>query len=110
MSEKCKVCNLSIDETNEDQACFLGFRNDTEDKDDTEDFLRTVEILIKPSATKRHVIGGDKKTALGWRKFIVEETKWPGTVTCCHKSFSLAGALRYHVEQKHVRHRRYQLG
>lgn len=73
-------------------------------------FLRTVEILIKPSARKRHVIGGEKKKELGWRKYIVDETKWPGNVTCCRKTFSRGGAFRYHVETHHVKSRRFRLG
>ena len=60
-------------------------------------FLRTVERLLKPSARKRHVIGGEKKKELGWRKYVIDETKWPGDVRCCGKTFSRGGSFRYHL-------------
>ena len=63
-------------------------------------FLGTVERLIKPSQRKRHIIGTEKKKELGWRRYIVNETKWPGTVTCCGTIFPRAGAFKYHVEKK----------
>ena len=73
-------------------------------------FLRTVERLLKPSARKRHVIGGEKKKQLGWRKYVVDETKWPGNVRCCGKTFSRGGSFRYHLEKDHVKSRRFRLG
>ena len=73
-------------------------------------FLRTVERLLKPSARKRHVIGGEKKKELGWRKYVVDETKWPGDVRCCGKTFSRGGSFRYHLEKDHVKSRRLRLG
>ena len=73
-------------------------------------FLRTVERLLKPSARKRHVIGGEKKKELGWRKYVVDETKWPGDVRCCGKTFSRGGSFRYHLEKDHVKSRRFRLG
>ena len=73
-------------------------------------FLRTVERLLKPSARKRHVIGGDRKKELWWRKYVVDETKWPGTVTCCGKTFSRGGSFRYHVEKDRVKSRTFRLG
>ena len=81
---------------------------DIEEREDQ--FLRTVEKLLKPSARKRHVIGGEKKKELGWRKYVVDETKWPGTVRCCGKTFSRGGLFRYHVEKDHVKSRRFRLG
>ena len=72
-------------------------------------FLRTVERLLKPSARKRHVIEGEKKKELGWRKYVVDETKWPGTVRCCGKTFSRGGSFRYHLEKDHVKSRRFRL-
>ena len=41
-------------------------------KERKDQFLRTVERLLKPSARKRHVIGGEKKKELGWRKYVVD--------------------------------------
>ena len=38
-------------------------------------FLRTVERLIRPSARKRHLIGGEMKKELGWRKYVVDERR-----------------------------------
>ena len=73
-------------------------------------FLRTLERLLKPSARKRHVIGGEKKKELGWRKYVVDETKWPGDVRCCGKTFSRGGSFRYHLEKDHVKSRRFRLG
>ena len=73
-------------------------------------FLRTVERLLKPSARKRHVIGGEKKKELVWRRYVVDETKWPGTIRCCGKTFSCGGSFRYHVEKNHVKNRRFRLG
>ena len=73
-------------------------------------FLRTVERLLKPSARKRHVIGGEKKKEVGWRKYVVDETKWPGDVRCCGKTFSRGGSFRYHLEKDHVKSRRFRLG
>lgn len=73
-------------------------------------FLRTLERLLKPSARKRHVIGGEKKKELGWRKYVVNETKWPGDVRCCGKTFSRGGSFRYHLEKDHVKSRRFRLG
>ena len=73
-------------------------------------FLRTVERLLKPSARKTHAIGGEKKKELWWRKYIVDETKWPGTVTYCGKTFSPGGSFRYHVEKDHMKSRRFRLG
>ena len=73
-------------------------------------FLSTVERLLKPSARKRHVIGGEKKKELGWRKYVVDETKWPGDVRCCGKTFSRGGSFRYHLEKDHVKSRRFRLG
>ena len=73
-------------------------------------FLRTVERLLKPSARKRHIIGGEKKKELGWRKYVVDETKWPGDVRCCGKTFSRGGSFRYHLEKDHVKSRRFRLG
>ena len=83
---------------------------ETEVEQRQDQFLRTIERLIKPSARKKHVIGGEKKQELGWRKYIVDETKWPGTVKCCGKTFSRGGSFRYHVEKYHVKHRRFCLG
>ena len=80
----------------------------TEERKDQ--FLRTVERLLKPSARKRHVIGGEKKKELGWRKYVVDETKWPGDVRCCGKTFSRGGSFRYHLEKDHVKSRRFRLG
>jgi hypothetical protein len=51
---------------------------------DEELFLRTVERLVKSSGRKRHVIGRENKQELGWRQYIVDETKWPGPPTCTH--------------------------
>jgi len=73
-------------------------------------FLRTVERLLKPSERKRHVIGGEKKKVLGWRNYVVDETKWPGTVRCCGKIFSRGGSFRYHVDKAHLKSRRFRLG
>ena len=78
---------------------------ETEVEQRQDQFLRTIERLIKPSARKKHVIGGEKKQELGWRKYIADETKWPGTVKCCGKTFSRGGSFRYHVK-----HRRFCLG
>ena len=61
--------------------------------------LRTVERLLKPSARKKHVIVGEKKKELGWRKYVVDETKWPGDVRCCGKTFSRGGSFRYHLKK-----------
>ena len=83
---------------------------ETDIEERKDQFLRTVERLLKPSARKRHVIGGEKKKELGWRKYVVDETKWPGTVKCCGKTFSCGGSLRYHVEKDHVKSRRFRLG
>ena len=73
-------------------------------------FSRTVERLLKPSARKRHVIRGEKKKELGCRKYVVDETKWPGDVRCCGKTFSRGGSFRYHLEKDHVKSRRFRLG
>jgi hypothetical protein len=40
---------------------------------------------------------------LGWRQYIVDETKWPGRVKCCFETFSHAGRFRYHVTTRHVK-------
>ena len=39
---------------------------ETDIEERKDQFLRTVERLLKPSARKRHVIGGEKKKELGW--------------------------------------------
>ena len=86
----------------------VGEETDIEERKDQ--FLRTVERLLKPSERKRHVIGGEKKKELGWRKYVVDETKWPGTVRCCGKTFSRGGSFRYHVDKAHLKSRRFRLG
>jgi len=43
-------------------------QTDIEERKDQ--FLRTIERLLKPSAR-----GGEKKKGLGWRKYVVNETK-----------------------------------
>ena len=83
---------------------------ETDIEERKDQFLRTVERLLKPSARKTHVIGGEKKKELWWRKYIVNETKWPGTVRCCGKTFSRGGSFRYHVEKDHMKSRRFRLG
>ena len=83
---------------------------ETDIEERKDQFLRTVERLLKPSARKRHVIGGEKKKELGRREYVVDETKWPGTVRCCGKTFSRGGSFRYHVEKDHVKSRRFRLG
>ena len=70
---------------------------ETDIEERKDQFLRTVERLLKPSARKRHVIGGEKKKELGWRKYVVDQTKWPGTVRCCGKTISRGGSFRYLV-------------
>ena len=69
-----------------------------------------LSTVLLPSARKTHVIGGEKKKELGWIKYVVDETKWPGTVRCCGKTFSRRGSFRYHVEKDHVKSRRFRLG
>ena len=86
----------------------VGEETDIEERKDQ--FLRTVERLLKPSERKRHVIGGEKKKELGWRKYVVNETKWPGTVRCCGKTFSRGGSFRYHVDKADLKSRRFCLG
>ena len=83
---------------------------ETDIEERKDQFLRTVERLLKPSARKRHVIGREKKKELGWRKYVVDETKWPGTVRCCGKTFSRGGSFRHHVEKDHVKSRRFRFG
>ena len=58
---------------------------ETDIKQQKDQFLRTVKRLLKPLARKRHVIGGEKSKELGWRKYLVDETKWPGTVGVAEK-------------------------
>ena len=73
----------------------------TEERKDQ--FLRTVERLLKPSARKRHVIGSEKfcEKRTGLEKVsVVDETKWPGDVRCCGKTFSRGGSFRYHCGKK----------
>ena len=43
-------------------------QTDIEERKDQ--FLRTIERLLKPSAR-----GGEKKKGLGWKKYVVNETK-----------------------------------
>jgi len=86
----------------------VGEETDIEERKDQ--FLRTVERLRKPSERKRHVIGGEKKKELGWRKYVVDETKWPGTVRCCGKTLSRGGSFRYHVDKAHLKSCRFRLG
>ena len=83
---------------------------ETDIEEQKDQFLRTVERLLKPSARKTHVIGGEKKKNRGWRKYIVDETKWPGTVRCCGKTFSRGGSFRYHVEKDHMKSHRFHFG
>ena len=83
---------------------------ETDIEERKDQFLRTVERLLKPSARKKHVIGREKKKEVGWRKYVVDETKWPGDVRCCGKTFSRGGSFRYHLEKDHVKSRRFRLG
>ena len=50
---------------------MAGDAAETDIEDQKDQLLRTVERLLKPLATKRHVIGGEKKKELGWRKYNV---------------------------------------
>ena len=66
----------------EDDGTMAEDAAETDIEERKDQFLRTVEKLLKSSVRKRHVIGGEKKKELGWRKNVVDETKWPGTVRC----------------------------
>ena len=83
---------------------------ETDIEEQKDQFLRTVEKLLKPLARKRHVIGGEKKKELGWRKYIVDKMKWPETIRCYGKTSSRGGSFRYHVEKDHVKSPRFRLG
>lgn len=72
--------------------------------------MSSVNSIPRIMTRKRHVIGGEKKREMGWRMYVVDETKWPGTVRCCGKTFSRGGSFRYHVEKDHVKSRRFRLG
>ena len=91
----------------EDVATMAEDAAETDTEVPKDQFLRTVERSLKPSARKGHVIGGEKKIELGWGKYLVDKTKWPGTVRCCGKTFSRGGLFRYHVGKDHVKSRRF---
>ena len=67
---------------------------ETDIEERKDQFLRTVKRLLKPSNRKRHVIR-EKKKELGWRKYVIDKTKWPRTVRCCEKNFSCGSSFRY---------------
>ena len=94
----------------EDDATMAEDAAETDIEERKHQFLRTVEKLLKSLARKRYVIGGEKKKELGWKKYVVDETKWPGTVTCCEKTFSRGGLFRYHVEKDHMKSSRFRPG
>ena len=50
----------------EDVGTMAEDAEETDNEERKDKFLRTVERLLKPSARKRHVIGGEKKKELGW--------------------------------------------
>ena len=50
----------------EDVGTMAEDAEETDNEERKDKFLRTVERLLKPSAKKRHVIGGEKKKELGW--------------------------------------------
>lgn len=106
----CIPCTAQVRDLSFEPAVESTRRDSWEGVGRKDQFLRTVERLIKPSQRKRHVIGTEKKKELGWRRYLVDDTKWPGTVTCCGTIFPRAGAFKYHVEKKHVNCRRYRLG
>ena len=81
---------------------------ETDNEERKDKFLRTVKRLLKPSARKRHVIGEKKKKELGWRKCVVDETKWPETVA--EKNVSRGGLFRYHIEKDQVKSCSFCLG
>ena len=99
-----------VEGSGEDFGTMAEDAAETDIEERKDQFLRTVERLLKPSARKTHVIRGEKKKELWWRKYIVDETKWPGTVRCCGKTFSRGGSFRYHVEKDHMKSRRFRLG
>ena len=82
---------------------------ETDIEEQNDQFSRTVERLPKLSARKRHVIGGKKKKEER-RKYVDVKTKWPETIRCCRKTFSHGGLIRYHVEEDHMKSRRFRLG
>ena len=75
-----------VEGSGEDVGTMAENEEETDNEERKGKFLRTVERLLKPSARKRHVIGGEKKKELGWRKCVVDEMKWPETVRRCGRN------------------------
>ena len=69
-----------VEGNGEDVGTMAKDAAETDIKQWKDQFLRTVQSLLKPSARKRQVIGAEKKKELVWRKYFVDKTKWPGTV------------------------------
>ncbi|KAK3701238.1 hypothetical protein QZH41_003200 [Actinostola sp. cb2023] len=66
-----KRARYQAEGSGEDVGTMAEDVGETDIEERKDQFLRTVERLLKPSERKRHVIGGEKKKELGWRK--VEE-------------------------------------
>ena len=65
----------------------------TDIQEQKDQFLSTVERLLKPSGKKETCHWRRKEKKLGWRKCVVDGTKWPRTVMCCGKTFPGVGCL-----------------